>query len=406
MTELSKGRVIVTHGRSVMALIAIHSLAKKGVEVIACDEIDLTLAKFSKYTKAHFIHAPKDNLEQYLSDIEAAVKRYKPDDDRPYVLMPIHRDSMIIAKYKDRFEPLIKVACPEFESVNMLHPKDHFYNFANQIGLRIPKSFQVSDINQIIDQLEFPVLVKPIDGTAGRGIVIVQTKENLQEAYNSVKEKSCCMPIVQEFISGEDYCFAGIYQQGELKAHMAYHNIYNFPRPAGAGIMRETVDDSPFIDIASQLMKKLKWNGVAEIDFRWDGNPNNQAYAIEVNPRFWGGLFQSVESGIDFPWLLYELTVTGKIIEKQSAIIGTKTKIPLLWFISAVQDLFGKKEISENENKFDLLKILKELIELHEKGDEANNEFIFQDDPYVFLGVLYIISSLIKRGELPPEVKF
>ena len=51
---------------------------------------------------------------------------------------------------------------------------------------------------------------------------------------------------------------------------------------------------------------------MVEVDFRWDGFA--EPFLIEVNPRFWAGLFHTVESGVDFPWMLYELAVTGHTV--------------------------------------------------------------------------------------------
>jgi predicted ATP-grasp superfamily ATP-dependent carboligase len=34
-------------------------------------------------------------------------------------------------------------------------------------------------------------------------------------------------------------------------------------------------------------------------------------YVIEANPKFWGSLDLSIAAGVDFPWLLYDLLVSG-----------------------------------------------------------------------------------------------
>jgi hypothetical protein len=48
------GRVILTYGRSLMALVIARSLAQRGVEVIGCDDVDLTVMSFSKHVKETF----------------------------------------------------------------------------------------------------------------------------------------------------------------------------------------------------------------------------------------------------------------------------------------------------------------------------------------------------------------
>ena len=194
--------------------------------------------------------------------------------------------------------------------------------------------------------------------------------------------------------------------------------------------MRETVEDNVFLPSAEKLVKALNWNGVAQFDFRWSGQADDPAYLIEVNPRFWAGLFHSVQSGVDFPWQLYELASRGSIQSKDEAVLGTKTKVPGLWMVSAVQ------EIAESETHFDKLKetlsrskhseswkerlaLLKEAIvdavdekDIIEKikimgaqAKEAKSEFDADDDPFIGLGALFVVSSLIRHGSLPPELK-
>lgn len=48
-----------------------------------------------------------------------------------------------------------------------------------------------------------------------------------------------------------------ICDHGEIITSMAYKNLYQFPRDTGAGIMRETIDDKPFLETARKLLKSL-----------------------------------------------------------------------------------------------------------------------------------------------------
>jgi predicted ATP-grasp superfamily ATP-dependent carboligase len=431
------GRVIVTYGRSLMALTAAHSLGTRDVEVIGCDDVGMTVMNFSRYVSDYFIHtAYQDDPGQYLDDLEENILKFKPEDDRPYVLMPMFRDAKILAEHKARFEKHIKIAAPDLEAINRVNPKDVFADTCETLGLTIPKTHQVQTkkaLEALRNDLEFPVLVKPVDGVGGRGIDKAKDFEELIALYDESLEDYGAPPLVQQVIEGQDYCLSTLCNHGKIVAHMAYKNLYQFPRGSGAGIMRETIDDTPFMDTAAQLLGGLKWHGVAQIDFRWSGRDDDPAYLIEVNPRFWAGLFHSVESGVDFPWLLYQLTVDGKITDVSHVKIGAKTKVPGLWTLSALQD------IAESETHFDKLKqtwqdtwdsnndkdwrekfsrladalkdsidgkdILDKIKAMHETGKQAKSEFSAEDDPFTGLGFLFVASSLLRHGELPPELK-
>ncbi|MCR6659684.1 MAG: hypothetical protein NVV72_10185 [Asticcacaulis sp.] len=69
------GRVILTYGRSLMALVIARSLARQGVEVIGCDDVSMTVLSFSKHVRETFTVAPWDTRpSEFLDDLEAAVR--------------------------------------------------------------------------------------------------------------------------------------------------------------------------------------------------------------------------------------------------------------------------------------------------------------------------------------------
>jgi predicted ATP-grasp superfamily ATP-dependent carboligase len=74
--------------------------------------------------------------------------------------------------------------------------------------------------------------------------------------------------------------------------------------PAGVEFFR----DDATIELIRKLMAALDWNGVANIDLRFD-NANGRALILEVNPRFWGSLFGSLSVGVNFAELACRLAL-------------------------------------------------------------------------------------------------
>jgi predicted ATP-grasp superfamily ATP-dependent carboligase len=90
-----------------------------------------------------------------------------------------------------------------------------------------------------------------------------------------------------------------------LTVHKRIRSVYSY---GGMSTLRRTVKNEEITDIAFKLLKGLKWSGVAMVEFRIDpidGIPK----LIEINPRLWGSLQLSILSGVDFPYLLYQLTM-------------------------------------------------------------------------------------------------
>ena len=428
------GRAIVMYGQSLMALEIAHSLGERGIEVIGCDDVDFTVLSFSRFVKKTFTHAPHDkDPEKFIESLEKHVIKHKPKDDRPYVLIPVFRETPLIAQYAERLSKHIKVAAPAIESIGQVHPKDNLAQTAQRLGIHIPQTW-LPDSEEDLKDISFPAIIKPADDVGGRGISKVKDHQELLSAYNQSKQRYGTPPLVQQAVKGQDYCLAVLCDDGDSRASMAYLNIRKFPAESGAGFVRETVDDSLFVEVARPLLKEIGWNGVTEIDFMWDENPHSKPWLIEINPRFWAGLFQSIESGIDFPWLLYELTVNGSIPPAGPAKIGQKTKVPTVWLFSAIQDILKSdkdravmdgswEDVLEHiesksikEGLRDLDKAIAKkmsykdsyqaLRKIMEDVRDAKSELPLKEDPFIIFGIMFILSSLIRHRRLPPEIKW
>ena len=142
MEQQQKGRVIITSARNIMALVIARNLGSKGVEVIAADCISFTMLAYSKYVTHHEEYTNyEENEKQFLDDLEEIVKKHKPDDGRPFLLIPVFRETMIISKNAERFFPYIKVATPPFSAIEKVYPKDNFFKTASRYGTNIPKTY-------------------------------------------------------------------------------------------------------------------------------------------------------------------------------------------------------------------------------------------------------------------------
>ena len=72
--------------------------------------------------------------------------------------------------------------------------------------------------------------------------------------------------------------------------------------------------------MAHRILESVGWHGVAMVEFKVtaEGTP----YLIEVNGRFWGSLQLAIDSGVDFPWLLYQLANGTKVDEVTGYAVG------------------------------------------------------------------------------------
>lgn len=70
--------------------------------------------------------------------------------------------------------------------------------------------------------------------------------------------------------------------------------------------------------------------------------PDGTPYLMEVNGRFWGSLQLAIDCGIDFPWLLYELTQDLPVTQPQSYAVGRR----LRWLLGDLDSLITELKLT------------------------------------------------------------
>ncbi len=435
------GRAVVTYARGWQSLVATRSLGLHGVEVVTGDEYAMTAASFSRYSIAEFRYPNVTKDPQgFLDALEAAVIKHKPTNpDTPYVLMPVHKETYLIARHRERFEPHIRVPLPDIDHIERVHNKGTLAADAIERGLPVPATWlptTLAEFEAVADEIPLPAFVKLRESAAGVGIQKVKTREELiatfKDFVNHFKLKEGDYPIIQKAVPGEDYCVTALFDRGTLVTSMTYHNLRAFPAEKGAGVLRETVAAPAMEQITQEILGPLGWHGVAELDFRWDGKPDGQPVLIEVNPRFWGGLIQAVESGWDYPWLLFRLAVDGHVSMEEAGRYDVRTETPLLAFLATLQDMADSERGMEalhaawNDAKAERARAgkraaIKQLFRGLRKTADSRTRFreakkLLQDhkdnvydilashDPLPALGVLYPLAVFLKHGKVNMEL--
>lgn len=415
---------------------AIRSLGSRGIEVIAGDEYAMTPGALSRYAVASFVYPPPaSDPSGFLAAVEQAVHEHAPGPEAGYVLMPIHREGHVIAEHRARFEPHIRVPLANSGDIERVRHKAMLLEIAERAGLRTPATRQVpseAELDRVAREVGFPAFIKLPGGVSGLGIARVADMSELSAAYRELVQKfdatGSDAPIVQAEVPGGDYCVALLFDHGKRVAGMVYRNVIQYPPERGPGVVRETVAAPLLEREAEKLLESIGWHGMAEIDFRWSGDDRDPAYLIEVNPRFFGGLFQAIASGVDFPWLLYELAVEGHARPPESVAIGVRTQAPVTGLLGILHELAdqprdfeaverawesAKQELEAHgawRATLAILSGLGESIAVKERAEHvrrvleqnAHNLTLLLDakDPLPALGLLYPLGAFLRHGKL------
>ena len=232
----------------------------------------------------------------YIPQLLTIVKKYKIR-----LLIPtIDTDLAILAKNKAKFARLgCHVLISEPEVIHTCQDKRKTYHFLKKNGFDAPVTMSVrATLAQ--KTIRWPVLLKPWDGAAGKGVTVVNNRKEL--AVFSRRIPNC---IVQEFVEGVEYtCDAFVDFNMKIRCVVPRKRI---EIRAGEVSKGQVVKNPRIMSEVAGLVEKLGAGpGVITLQLFLTGD--NKMKFNEVNPRFGGGAPLSIKAGANFPkWILQQL---------------------------------------------------------------------------------------------------
>ena len=306
--------LMVLEGNGRATLGVVRSLGRLGIPLYVGSDDRLPKSGLSRYATRRFGYPPKEaGIDAMHAAIIDRVRAW-----RPAVLMPVGGSegwATVFAHY-DEYTALTRVvASPSHEQYDRLdEDKVHLLDLAARHGVSCPRTFRPRTIEEALDlrgALPYPVIVKPPRGTGGVGVRKVEDARALAAALVQSVE----VPIIQEFIAGEDVELTLLCTHGESLAGSVYRSLRTFPIPFGPSTACVTVRDDALMELGIRFLRKLSYHGVAHMDFRRDPH-DGQAKLLDFNPGLTGTNDVSLASGVNFALMLYRIAL-GQPVEPQ-----------------------------------------------------------------------------------------
>jgi biotin carboxylase len=204
-----------------------------------------------------------------------------------------------------------------YETTLTLHNKDRFKKFAEENGIVTPEAVQFEQKESALHwgekNAEYPLIVKPVDASAGNGIRKVEKAEELEAAVEDAFAHSRCRRIlIEKYITGKQYGFCTFLKNRKVAACCS-NNEFSFINPYRVEIDLFPADNYLKVKevLVSQIEKmaevlELK-DGIFHLQYIMDGN---EPRIIEVMRRVLGNMYSvpaDMLTGID--WDYWEVRV-------------------------------------------------------------------------------------------------
>ncbi len=267
---------------------------------------------------------PEQTDTNYMDAIIEICKKHEVD-----CLVPLNDwEVPEISDHKKELEKLgVSVFAPNSSIVEKVRDKGKYRELLEPFNVKSPLSyFNAEDAKRALEKQEvfFPLIVKPRNGSASIGIELIDNVEDMEFAYQHAIQEIKGSPldgdtsrkpqdniIIQEVIEGDKF---SVDMFNDLNGRF----LTSFARKQlgmrGGDIDRcITVNIPELTDIAQQLGEGFGHAGYINTDVYFNGK---DYYVIDINPRFGGGYAFTHLAGADIPSAIIALTA-GKEIQEE-----------------------------------------------------------------------------------------
>lgn len=324
--------VFVTDGEQRSALAAVRALGSAGVSVTVGAGVPETLAGRSRFCKRAVSYpSPLEEPAAFQDFLRSEMRR-----ESYHLLLPMTDVTIkLAAEVREDLPRNLQAALPTPLQIDLVQDKQRTLHLARQCGIACPETYEVSAVMsaaQLPQSIRYPVVVKPKSSKYFDGerwsIGSVRFANNADELIAIYRELHAQIPfpIVQERVEGEGRGVFLLVWEGQLKAAFCHRRLREKPPWGGVSVYCESLPlDEPIVEKSLALLRAIEWQGPAMVEYKIDPR-DQQPKLMEINGRFWGSLQLAIDSGVNFPFLLYRLA-NGKSVSPQTAYtVGVRSR--------------------------------------------------------------------------------
>lgn len=273
--------ILISGGKMTKALQLARSFHTAGHRVILVESAKyrLTGHRFSRAVDRFHV-VPEPTAPGYA---EALLDIARREGVEVFVPVSSPASSVYESDARRLLDEVCEVVHLDSEMVRRVDDKSEFSRTAEAIGLRVPDSRRITDARQV-EEFEFPegrsyILKRVAYNPVGRMDLTRLTRETPEQNAEFARRLHITADdpwILQEFVTGQEYCTHGTVRNGKLQ-------VYCCCESSAFQINYAPVDKPEIEDWVRRFVAALGLTGQVSFDFieAADGH----VYAIECNPR-------------------------------------------------------------------------------------------------------------------------
>lgn len=227
------------------------------------------------------------------------------------------------------FEVCKRLGLPYYVTPKMLTMstnKIEFKNTCDKYGVPVPQTYLVGNTidDQLLNTINYPVFVKPLDGSGSRGAGVCYNQEELLSQFSEAVGYSASKnAIVEDYITGRDFLLDYIAVDGEFRLLSMFDRYVTSDRGSAVNYANVSMAPSKSIDLYLDDINEKVINMFKKLGFR-DGLLFMQGYSdgkkitfFEMGCRLGGSFYNHERAclGMDAIEMTVRYALTGKMVD-------------------------------------------------------------------------------------------
>ena len=330
-------KVLILDGGAAHAMAIAECLQKTGYFVAVMCGNKNEYGYHTKFANEHYLgidsHEPgyKEFMLSFLRENHFDV--LIPTSDAAAEFMSFH---------KDELKELAGVLMPDRSIFEKGYDKNYLMAICRENGFPHPLTVDMAKMRSLdereLKEFPYPGLLKPNRTSGGRGMTLVNSIEELVDAYPLIHDQYGECHLQQYIKAGGRQVKVQVMtdNEGEPKYTSVIWKQRYYPVNGGSSCCNITIDNPEIARICGKVLQTIGWIGFADFDLI--ENPDTgELLIMEINPRIPACVRSVFKSGMDYATMIADATL-GLPLREYNYESGKSLRhlgFDILWFLKS-----------------------------------------------------------------------
>ena len=330
--------VLVLDGYGRQCAIVLKELADLGCNITTLCTSKYDVGYTSKYVKSKILE-PQTRYD--MCELKKVLDREILTGNYDVVYPMLEPATQVLFDNKNTYLNYVKYACADEEGFINANDKQLTMELCMKNGIPCPiTKLDDETMEDFLNKVSFPLILKPRVGSGSRGIHKVESKEELNELINNgtVKVEEY---VIQQFMKkGEVHrvSYTFIDNDGNTKTSMLAKSSRPYPLGIGTNSLFESCNMPEVAEQAEKLLKLMNWHGYASVCFI-ESEEDHIPRVMEINGRVSASIKMSVCCGAHVVRQTLERAygepVTPYLVKYADGIRVRHAQASTMWFLKS-----------------------------------------------------------------------